>query len=175
MKRMKYVFAMLMALALLTTTAVFSMSFAKGSESGPTPVKYTDGDGMYTIRFSLTGENKTGEKLHTPATLSVEDEKAYAIITWDSANYKTLTLDGKTFKSTGDEKNAKFKIPVTVFDEPMTIVMNDTDEYQLTFDKSSISTSMMMGILFGGTALFIIFILVTRYFAKKNAQKRRRI
>lgn len=166
MKRFFYCLALLLTLVFLQTTAMLPLSFA----AGPEAASYRDGDGMYTVRFSLKGGDGR-ETLHTPATLNVTDGKAYAIITWDSGTYQTLTLDGKTFKNSGTEKNARFEFPVTAFDEPMTIVMNDTDEYQITFDKSSVSSNMMMGIMIGGTSLFIAFILGTRYYMRRKHRR----
>lgn len=173
MKRIKSLLALLTAAALLMCTAAVTLCFAADTTSGPQPVKYTEGDGMYTIRFTVTGGDGK-ETIHTPATLNVDDEKAYAIITWDSATYQTLTLDGKTFKNSGDAENSRFEIPVTTFEEPMTLVMDDGTEYQIQFDRSSISSSMMMGILLIGTFLFIGFILITRLVMYRKYPKKRR-
>ena len=167
MKRFHVLPALLLALALTIGVSALSFSFA----AGPEPVSYRDGDGMYTIRFALTGGDGS-EELHTPATLNVKEEKAYAIITWDSGTYQTLTLEGKTYKNSGNEKNSRFEFPVTAFDEPMNLTMDDGTEYQITFDKSSISSSMMMGILIGGTALFIAFVLGTRLYVRKKPRRR---
>lgn len=169
----KTISALLTALALVLCAAL-TLSVSAAAESAvPKPATYRDGDGMYTIRFTLDGGDGS-ETLHSPATLNVEDEKAYAIITWDSATYKTLTLDGTVYKSSGDDKNARFEFPVTAFDEPMTIVMDDGTEYRITFDKSSISSSMMMGLLLAGTAVFIAFVVGTRLYLRRNDRKGRR-
>ena len=166
MKRFRFLLALLTALAVVQCSAV--IGFAASND--PKPVSYRDGDGMYTIRFTIEGGDGS-ETLHTPATLNVDDAKAYAIITWDSATYQTLTLDGKTFENSGDGKNSRFEFPVTAFDEPMTIVMDDDTEYQITFDKSSISSSMMMGILLAGTALFIAFVVGIRFFVRRKPRR----
>ena len=169
MKRSRFLPALLLAFALVLGTSAFTFSLAADS-SAPEPARYRDGDGMYTIRFTLTGGDGS-EVLHTPATLNVEDTKAYAIITWDSGTYQTLTLEGKTFENSGDENNSRFEIPVTVFDEPMTIVMDDGTEYQITFDKSSISSSMMMAFLIAGTLLFIAFIVGSRIIIRRKHRR----
>lgn len=169
MRRFHFLPALLLAFALTIGTSLLSLSFA----AGPEPASYRDGDGMYTIRFKLDGGDGS-ETLHSPATLNVKDGKAYAIITWDSAAYKTLTLEGKTYKTSGDDRNARFEFPVTAFDEPVTIVMDDGTEYRITFEKSSISSSMMMGLMIGGTALFIAFVLGTRLWLRKKYPQSKR-
>lgn len=100
--------------------------------------------GSYTVAVRLEGGSGRAS-VQTPAALRVEDNKAYAVITWSSSNYDYMKVDGEKFDLINTEGNSSFEIPVSVFDRKMpviadTIAMSEPHEveYTLVFDSTTI-------------------------------------
>ncbi len=100
-------------------------------------------DGEYTIEVTLEGgSGKAG--VESPCELLVENGEATARIQWSSSYYDYMMVDGAKYLPVNEEGNSVFEIPVSVFDEPMTVIGDTTAmstpheiEYTLTFDSES--------------------------------------
>ncbi len=100
-------------------------------------------DGVYMIDVSMEGG--TGKATITsPTELTVMAGEAVATIEWSSSHYDYMVVDGETYLPVNTDGNSVFVIPVTVLDEPMTVIGDTTAmgdpheiEYTLVFDSSS--------------------------------------
>lgn len=125
-------------LALLGTKGVWYDH--KVSVTNPMPE-----DGTYSIK--LTFEGGSGKaKIESPATLQVADGKATARVTWSSPNYDYMLVDDQKYLPVNTDGNSVFEIPVTVFDQPMTVIGDTVAmstphevEYTLTFHSDTLS------------------------------------
>ncbi|MCD7981374.1 MAG: hypothetical protein LUF32_03510 [Clostridiales bacterium] len=102
-------------------------------------------DGTYTVDVELTGGSGRAY-VTSPCVLIVEDGRAFAQIEWSSPYYDYMIIDGETYLPVNEDGNSVFEIPITVFDEPMTVIADTTAmsvpheiEYTLTFDGESIT------------------------------------
>ncbi len=100
-------------------------------------------DGRYTIDLTFEGGSGKAEIL-SPAAVTVSDGTATAAIQWNSPNYDYMIVDGEKYLPVNTEGNSVFEIPVSVFDEPMsvtgdTIAMSKPHEveYTLTFHSDT--------------------------------------
>ncbi len=101
-------------------------------------------DGVYMIDVSMEGG--TGKAtIASPTELTVMAGEAVATIEWSSPNYDYMVVDGETYLPVNTDGNSVFVIPVTVLDEPMTVIGDTTAmsephevEYTLVFDSSSV-------------------------------------
>lgn len=100
-------------------------------------------DGGYTIEVTLDGgSGKAG--VESPCTMRVENGEATARIRWSSSHYDYMLVDGEKYLPVSEEGNSVFEIPVSAFDEPVTVIGDTTAmstpheiEYTLTFDRES--------------------------------------
>lgn len=129
-------------------------------------------DGEYSIDVTLEGGSGRAS-ISSPAVLIVRDGRAYARITWSSSNYDYMKVDGETYLPVNEEGNSAFEIPVTVFDQPMTVVGDTVAmsvphevEYMLTFSEASISSGagsntlwIVSGVLLFAAAVLLFVIL----------------
>jgi len=138
-------------------------------------------NGEYTIEVSMEGG--TGRaSITSPTTLIVEDGSAIAEIEWSSPNYDYMIVDGETYLPVNEEGNSVFEIPVSEFDEEVTVVADTTAmsvpheiTYTLVFDSSSMQETGGTGASADETALTIVvavvvvvvILLVYRNFRKK--------
>lgn len=102
-------------------------------------------DGMYVTGVALEGGSGRAS-VTSPCTLIVEDAKVYARIEWSSPYYDYMIVEDVIYLPVNEDGNSVFEIPVTVFDEPMTVIADTTAmsvpheiEYTLTFDSESIT------------------------------------
>ena len=101
-------------------------------------------DGAYTVDVTMAGG--TGRaSIESPATLTIQDGKATATITWSSPNYDYMIVDDVKYTPTNAEGNSTFQIPVEFFDSGMRVIADTTAmsqpyevEYTLNFDSSTI-------------------------------------
>ena len=113
----------------------------KAAEAEAETVPYEDG----TYTAEVTMEGGAGKaSIQSPATVIVKGGKATAVITWSSDKYDYMIVDGEKYEPITTEGGSKFKIPVKVFDEPMTVIGDTTAmsqpheiEYTLTFGSVS--------------------------------------
>lgn len=103
-----------------------------------------DTDGSYTVE--LTFEGGSGKAyIASPATVVVADGKITATVEWSSPNYDYMIVDGEKYLPTNSDGNSVFEIPVSAFDEPMTVIGDTVAmskpheiEYTLTFLSDTI-------------------------------------
>ena len=103
-------------------------------------------DGEYTAEVTLEGG--TGRAtIESPTRISIQDQEVTAEIKWSSSHYDYMLIDGEKFLPVNTEGNSTFEIPVTEFDEPMTVVADTTAmsvphevEYTLTFASETITS-----------------------------------
>lgn len=101
-------------------------------------------DGAYTVE--LTFEGGSGKaKILSPATITVAGESMTAAIQWSSPNYDYMIVEGEKYLPVNTEGNSVFEIPVSVLDEPMTVIGDTVAmstpheiEYTLTFHSDTL-------------------------------------
>ena len=101
-------------------------------------------DGSYTVE--LTFEGGSGKAyIASPATVVVADGKITATVEWSSPNYDYMIVDGEKYLPINSDGNSVFEIPVSAFDEPMTVIGDTVAmskpheiEYTLTFLSDTI-------------------------------------
>lgn len=117
----------------------------KVSVSNPVAYEETEvTDGSYTVE--LTFEGGSGKAyIASPATVVVADGKITATVEWSSPNYDYMIVDGEKYLPINSDGNSVFEIPVSAFDEPMTVIGDTVAmskpheiEYTLTFLSDTI-------------------------------------
>ena len=101
-------------------------------------------DGEYTVEVTMEGGSGRAS-IQSPTELTIENGQAQAEIVWSSSHYDYMMVDGEKYLPVNTEGNSTFEIPVSVFDEPMTVIGDTTAmsvphevEYTLTFASDSI-------------------------------------
>ena len=102
-------------------------------------------DGEYRVDVILEGgSGRSG--IVSPAVLLVKDGQPYVRIEWDSSHYDYMKVGGEMYLPVNEEGNSVFEIPVTAFDEPVTVIGDTTAmsvpheiEYTLIVDSASVS------------------------------------
>ncbi len=132
---MKKQWKILMAVILLFTVMAAGTVAAAASD-------FQIEDGEYFDSVILEGGSGRAS-VTSPCVLTAEDGNVYAQIEWSSPYYDYMIVDGVTFLPVNEEGNSVFEIPVTAFDEPITVIADTTAmsvpheiEYTLTFDGS---------------------------------------
>lgn len=102
-------------------------------------------DGTYTVEVQLEGGSGKAT-VESPATLKVENGKAYAVIVWSSPNYDYMVVEEEKYEPVNTEGNSTFEIPVAGFDRKLSVSADTTAmstpheiEYTLYFDSNSIT------------------------------------
>jgi len=147
----------------------------EGGDDGAATISVKDG--KYAVDVSLEGGSGKAD-VTSPATLLVEDGKAHALIEWSSPNYDYMIVNGQQYLPVNQSGNSVFEIPVTVFDEPMTVTADTTAmstpheiEYTLTFDSDSIGNShFWVWILMAAVIVAAVCVLALR---GKNRKERK--
>lgn len=132
-------------------------------------------DGEYTVTVELSGG--TGRAAITsPAQLVVKNGEAIARIEWSSHSYDYMKLDGEQYFPLADEENSVFELPVTAFDEPVTVIADTTAmstpheiEYTLVFVGESVASGQQMIYLYGVLCL-VLLVLVLFYVRRKKTK-----
>lgn len=101
-------------------------------------------DGTYTVEVQLEGGSGKAT-VESPATLKVENGKAYAAIIWSSSNYDYMVVEEEKYEPINTQGNSTFEIPVAGFDRKLSVSADTTAmstpheiEYTLYFDSNSI-------------------------------------
>lgn len=97
-------------------------------------------DGEYSIECNMTGGSGRAS-ISSPTYAFVKEGKAYARLIWSSTYYDYMIVGGEKYlNETTDGGNSTFTIPITAFDEGMTVIADTTAmgdpveiEYILTF------------------------------------------
>lgn len=118
-------------------------------------------DGTYSVEVSLSGG--TGRAtIVSPAEMTVSDGNAVAKIEWSSPNFDYMVVDGEQYLPVNTEGNSVFEIPVSAFDEPVSVTADTTAmsrpheiEYTLTFHSDTIKREGNRGI---PTAVAVIIV-----------------
>lgn len=151
-------------------------------------------DGEYAIEVTMTGGSGKASVV-TPTTLYVKNGEPSAKIQWSSSNYDYMIVDGKKYLNENQDGYSTFTIPITTFDQAMTVTADTTAmgaphevEYALTFYADSIDSKdtlpqeatkrvLVMAvilILFGGVLNHFVQKRRNRDFAGKKGTGRRK-
>ena len=163
-------------------TDLASVDLAGAAEAQPMKVDMSDG--TYKIDVVLGGGSGRAT-ITSPATLVVKEGCAYAQIEWSSSHYDYMMVNGDKYLPVNTEGNSTFEIPVSVFDEPMTVIGDTTAmsvphevEYTLTFASESVaSVQSSGGNDMGGAGIAIVLALVVAAVSsmRLRSRKNRRI
>ena len=151
-----------------------------GSGGEPQPVAIDIADGEYSIDVNLIGGSGRAA-VSSPTLLIVKDGKAYARLIWSSPYYDYMVIDDTMYKNIiTDGGNSQFEIPITVMDDPMSVVADTTSmgdsleiEYALTFysdtvgEKGAIPQEAAKKVLVLAAAI-IVGGGILNYFVKKK-------
>jgi hypothetical protein len=102
-------------------------------------------DGRYSVSVSISGGSGRAS-VSTPTLMIVKDGKVYAQLLWSSTYYDWMIVGGQRYENeTTDGGNSKFTIPVTAFDQPISVIADTTAmgdpvaiNYTLTFYQETI-------------------------------------
>ena len=151
-----------------------------GDGSEPQAVSIDIPDGEYSIDVNLIGGSGRAS-VSSPTLLIVKDGKAYARLIWSSPYYDYMVIDDTMYKNIiTDGGNSQFEIPITIMDDPMSVVADTTSmgdsleiEYALTFysdtvgEKGAIPQEAAKMVLVLAAAI-IIGGGILNYFVKKK-------
>ncbi len=108
-------------------------------------VKFEDGN--YTVELTFEGGSGKASIL-SPATVSVSGQTVTAAVQWNSPNYDYMIVDGKKYLPVNTEGDSLFEIPVTAFDQPISVIGDTVAmskpheiEYTLTFHSDTMKRS----------------------------------
>ena len=95
-------------------------------------------DGEYSVDVAKEGGSGKAE-IESPTTMTVADGAATMIVTWSSPNYDYMLVNDEKYLPVNEEGNSVFEIPVSVINEPFTVIGDTTAmsepheiEYELT-------------------------------------------
>jgi len=143
-------------------------------------VKVDLDDGEYSIEVNLIGGSGMAS-ISSPTLLIVREGRAYARLIWSSTYYDYMMIDDDTFLNlTTDGGNSVFEIPITVMDEPMSVIADTTAmgdpleiEYALTFYEDTVGTKGQIPQEAAKMVLLIAAVIIVgggiiNYFVKKK-------
>lgn len=139
-------------------------------------------DGEYSAPVTLDGGSGKAS-VDSPATILVQDGKAFAVIQWSSPHYDYMVVEGQKIlpeEKSDSEENSRFVIPVTEKDGAMTVTADTTAmstpheiEYTLSFDLSEIqdntpnSRTLPVVILLGLIVLAALLVFLRKKYKEK--------
>lgn len=140
-------------------------------------------DGEYTAEVTLAGGSGRAS-VASPAVLTVENGTVWAQIEWDSSHYDYMKIDDTTYLPINESGNSTFRIPVAVFDEPVTVIADTTAmsvpheiEYTLTFSSSSVSpaglslnTGAVIGAVCAAAAVLCVLFVLFRFKRRRSGK-----
>lgn len=101
-------------------------------------------DGEYAIPVEIEGGSGKAA-VTTPAAMTVSDGQATLTLVWSSEHYDYMISGGVRYDRVNEDGYSTFEIPVTDFDEPMTVIADTTAmsvpheiEYTLTLSPDEI-------------------------------------
>lgn len=107
------------------------------------PAETSLSDGTYQVDVVLSGGSGRAS-VTSPAKVTVKDHTATATIEWSSPNYDYMIVGDTTYDPVNKDGNSTFEIPVTAWNEEMTVIADTTAmsepheiTYTLTFDEDS--------------------------------------
>ena len=107
------------------------------------PAETVLSDGTYQVDVVLSGGSGKAS-VTSPAKVTVKDHTAAATIEWSSPHYDYMIVGNTTYEPVNKDGNSTFEIPVTAWNEEMTVIADTTAmsepheiTYTLTFDEDS--------------------------------------
>jgi hypothetical protein len=102
-------------------------------------------DGSYNVE--LTFEGGSGKaSIASPAKITASEGSVTATLQWSSPNYDYMIVDGEKYLPVNTEGDSVFEIPVSAFDEPISVIGDTVAmskpheiEYSLTFHSDTIA------------------------------------
>jgi uncharacterized glyoxalase superfamily protein PhnB len=102
-------------------------------------------DGSYNVE--LTFEGGSGKaSIASPVKITVSEGTVTATLQWSSPNYDYMIVDGEKYLPVNTEGDSVFEIPVSAFDEPISVIGDTVAmskpheiEYSLTFHSDTIA------------------------------------
>lgn len=139
-------------------------------------------DGAYCVDVALSGGSGKAS-ITSPAPLDIRDGQGYAELTWSSANYDYMIVDGVRYDNEAEPgRYSVFTIPVTAWNEPMEVIADTTAmghpveiTYELTFlvdsiaDRSELPQDAAIRVLYMAGAIIIVGGILNAYVKKKRA------
>lgn len=108
-------------------------------------------DGTYVVDVTMEGGSGRAS-IQSPTEMTVKSGQVQAEIVWSSSHYDYMVVGDDKFLPVNTEGNSTFEIPVSVFDEPMSVIGDTTAmsvphevEYTLTFASDSIAPAQNIG------------------------------
>lgn len=102
-------------------------------------------DGSYTVDLTFEGGSGKAQIL-SPAKITAVAGVITATVEWSSPNYDYMIVDGKKYLPVNTEGNSVFEIPISAFDEPLTVIGDTVAmskphevEYTLTFHSDTLT------------------------------------
>lgn len=103
--------------------------------------------GNYTVAVTLEGGSGKAS-VESPASMWVENGKAWAVVVWGSSSYDYMRIGEEKFLPLNTEGSSTFEIPVAAFDRKLTVYADTTAmstpheiEYALRFDSGTIQSA----------------------------------
>ena len=82
-------------------------------------------DGEYTVELAMEGGSGKAS-VDSPTTLVVEGGAATLTVVWSSPNYDYMIVNGEKYLPVNEEGNSVFEIPVTILNEPFSVIGDTT-------------------------------------------------
>ena len=97
--------------------------------------------GICKVNISLSGGSGKAT-VESPANMVIDGDSQIVTLTWSSPNYDYMIVDNEKYLPVNTEGNSVFEIPVSVLDEPFTVIADTVAmskpheiEYTLTISK----------------------------------------
>lgn len=126
-----------------------SVSSPEADEENSTAddIQTAENNGEYTIALDFEGGSGKAF-IVSPAKVIISDDGMTAVLEWSSPNYDYMIVDGQKYLPVNTEGNSVFEIPVTVMDEPVTVIADTIAmskpheiEYTITFHSDTLTQS----------------------------------
>ena len=111
-------------------------------------------DGVYEMEITVEGIS-SNMSVKSPVGVTILNGKAKAVLEWDDKTYDYMIVDGKKYimrQTIGD--HSVFEIPVSAFDEPLTMIVNENGmsapkevEFTITFHTDTSASKISSGIV----------------------------
>ncbi|MEE3420362.1 MAG: ABC transporter substrate-binding protein [Lachnospiraceae bacterium] len=155
-KKMRTVSSLVLAVLLgAVSTFVWGCSSKNTAATNPEPseaastaseVAGTLADGSYQLPVKLEGGSGRAT-IESPTTVTVDDGKISAVITWSSPNYDYMIVDGTRYTPEdydGSDEHSRFTIPITALDMPIDVTADTTamsKPYEIAYKITVFSSS----------------------------------
>lgn len=138
-------------------------------------------DGAYCVDVTLSGGSGKAS-VTSPAPLDIKDGEAYAVLTWSSANYDYMIVNGVRYENEAQAgRYSTFTIPVTAWNVPMAVIADTTAmghpveiAYELTFlvdsiaDRSELPQDAALRVLYMAAAIIVVGGVLNAYVKRRR-------